>query len=70
LKATGAAIYIQDMKVPGMLYGKILYSKYPHAKIVSIDTSKAEALPGVKVVLTGTDVPNNFKFGFLKDNPR
>ncbi len=69
LKATGAAVYIQDMKVPGMLYGKILYSKYPHAKIVKIDTSKAEALPGVKVVLTGADVPNNFKFGFIKDNP-
>lgn len=69
LKATGAAVYIQDMKVPGMLYGRILYSKYPHAKIVKIDTSKAEALPGVKVVLTGADVPNNFKFGFIKDNP-
>jgi CO/xanthine dehydrogenase Mo-binding subunit len=69
LKATGAAVYIQDMKVPGMLYGKILYSKYPHAKILKIDTSKAEALPGVKVVLTGADVPNNFKFGFIKDNP-
>ena len=52
-----------------MLYGKILYSKYPHAKIVKIDTSKAETLPGVKVVLTGADVPNNFKFGFIKDNP-
>ena len=69
LKATGAAIYIQDMKVPGMLHGKILYSKYPHARIVKIDTSKAETLPGVKVVLTGADVPNNFKFGFIKDNP-
>ncbi len=69
LKATGAAVYIQDMKVPGMLYGKILYSKYPHAKILKIDTGKAETLPGVKVVLTGADVPNNFKFGFLKDNP-
>lgn len=69
LKATGAAVYIQDMKVPGMLYGKILYSKYPHAKIVKIDTSRAETLPGVKAVLTGTDVPNNFKFGFIKDNP-
>jgi CO/xanthine dehydrogenase Mo-binding subunit len=69
MKATGAAVYIQDMKVPGMLYGKILYSKYPHAKILKIDTSKAEALPGVKVVLTGADVPNNFKFGFIKDNP-
>jgi CO/xanthine dehydrogenase Mo-binding subunit len=69
MKAIGAAVYIQDMKVPGMLYGKILYSTYPHAKILKIDTAKAEALPGVKVVLTGADVPNNFKFGFIKDNP-
>ena len=69
LKATGDAVYIQDLKVPGMLYGKILYSKYPHARIVKIDTARAQALPGVKVVLTGADVPNNFKFGFLKDNP-
>ncbi|MCX5808349.1 MAG: xanthine dehydrogenase family protein molybdopterin-binding subunit [Proteobacteria bacterium] len=69
LKVTGAAIYIQDMKVPGMLYGKILYSKYAHAKILKIDTGKAEKLAGVRAVLTGADVPNNFKFGFLKDNP-
>ena len=69
LKVAGGAIYIQDLKVPGMLYGKILYSKYPHAKILNIDTSKAMALPGVRAVLTGADVPNNFKFGFLKDNP-
>ncbi|MEN6616855.1 MAG: xanthine dehydrogenase family protein molybdopterin-binding subunit, partial [Syntrophorhabdus sp.] len=69
LKATGGAIYIQDLKVPGMLYGKILYSKYPHAKIIRIDTGRAKALPGVKAILTGEDVPNNFKFGFLKDNP-
>jgi CO/xanthine dehydrogenase Mo-binding subunit len=69
LKVAGGALYIQDIKVPGMLYGKILYSKYPHARILNIDTSKALALPGVRAVLTGADVPNNFKFGFLKDNP-
>jgi xanthine dehydrogenase molybdenum-binding subunit len=68
-KATGEAIYIQDMKVPGMLYGKILYSRHPHAKILKMDATRALALPGVKAVLTGSDVPNNFKFGFLKDNP-
>jgi xanthine dehydrogenase molybdenum-binding subunit len=69
LKASGAAVYIQDMKIPGMIYGKILYSKYAHAKILKIDTGKAEKLPGVRAVLTAADVPNNFKFGFLKDNP-
>ena len=67
-KATGSAIYIQDLKIPGMLYGKILYSKYPHAKILKIDTSRADKLPGVKAVITGSDTPT-FKFGFFKDNP-
>lgn len=66
-KATGRALYIHDIRVPGMLYGKILYSKYPHARIVHIDVSKAKKLPGVRAVLTGQDIPP-FKFGFYKDN--
>ncbi len=66
-KATGQSQYIQDVKVPGMLYGKILYSKYPHARIVNIDTSKAKKLPGVRAVLTGADIPE-IKFGVYKDN--
>jgi xanthine dehydrogenase molybdenum-binding subunit len=66
-KATGQAFYIQDVTLPGMLYGKILWSQYPHARIVNIDTSKAKRLPGVKAVITGYDVPE-FRFGFLKDN--
>ncbi|MGD8285459.1 MAG: xanthine dehydrogenase family protein molybdopterin-binding subunit [Desulfobacterales bacterium] len=66
-KATGRAQYIQDMKLPGMLFGKILYSKFPHARITKIDTSKAKALPGVRVVLTGDNVPE-IKMGVYKDN--
>ena len=66
-KVTGKAIYIHDLKVPGMLYGKILYSPHPHAKILNIDTSDAEKLPGVKAVLTGYNTPS-IKFGFYKDN--
>lgn len=66
-KATGKALYIHDIKVPGMLYGKILYSPYPHARIVHIDVSKARRLRGVRAVLTGEDIPY-FKFGFYKDN--
>ncbi len=68
-KAMGRAEYIQDIKMPGMLYGKILYSKYAHANIVKIDTSKAMALSGVHAVLTGEDVPKKMKMGFYKDNP-
>jgi xanthine dehydrogenase molybdenum-binding subunit len=66
-KATGRAIYIQDLKIPGMLYGKILYSPHPHARILNIDTSKAERLLGVKAILTGYNIPP-IKFGFYKDN--
>lgn len=68
-KATGKSRYIQDINLPGMLHGKILYSEYAHAKIVSIDTSKAEKLTGVRAVLTGEDIPPKMKMGFYKDNP-
>ena len=67
-KVTGKAVYIHDLKVPGMLYGKILYSPHPHARILRIDTSEAERLPGVRAVLTGYNTPP-IKFGFYKDNP-
>ncbi|MCX7857702.1 MAG: xanthine dehydrogenase family protein molybdopterin-binding subunit [Deltaproteobacteria bacterium] len=68
-KVTGQALYIDDVELPGMLYGKILYSKYPHARILHIDTSKAEKLPGVKAVITAKDFPPHFRIGFMKDNP-
>ena len=45
-------IYVGDMELPGMLYAKVLLSTVPHARIKSIDTSAAEALPGVKAVAT------------------
>ena len=47
---------VGDITVPGMLYGKILRSTYPHARIRSIDASQAEALPGVIAVLTAADI--------------
>ena len=54
---TGSAQYIADLTVPGMLYGRVLRSPYPHARITHIDVSKAEAYPGVAVVLTYKNVP-------------
>ncbi len=57
-KATGRALYTDDIVLPNMLYGKLLLSPVPHARIKSIDTSKAKALKGVKAVLTGKDVPD------------
>jgi 4-hydroxybenzoyl-CoA reductase alpha subunit len=56
-KVTGSAKYTFDMVLPNMLYGKILRSPYPHAKILNIDTSMAEKLIGVKAVVTGKDTP-------------
>jgi len=65
-KVTGKAVYIDDLKRPGMLYGKILYSPHAHARIKSIDTSLAEKLQGVRTVLTGQNIPD-VRVGFLKD---
>ena len=62
-KATGRAKYCSDMQLPGMLYAKVKRSPYPHARIVSIDTSKAEQLPGVKVVIVGDEKTCPFRFG-------
>ncbi len=66
-KVTGRAVYINDLKRPGMLYGKILYSQQAHARIKNIDTTKAARLPGVRAVLTGEDIPD-IPLGFMRDN--
>ncbi len=55
-KVTGRAQYLADMSVPGMCHGKILRSPYPHARIIRIDTSKAQKVPGVMAVLTRDDI--------------
>ena len=57
-KVTGTAEFVHDLEIQGMLYGKILRSPVTHAKILNIDTSKAEKLPGVKGVVTGQDIPD------------
>ncbi|HEX3994701.1 MAG TPA: xanthine dehydrogenase family protein molybdopterin-binding subunit [Acetobacteraceae bacterium] len=56
-KVTGRAIFAADTRASGMLWGKILRSPHAHAKIVSIDTTKAEKLPGVQAVVTAKDFP-------------
>ena len=66
-KATGKTRYINDMVLPQMLIGKVLFAGRPHAKIVSMDISAAERLPGVYAVLTGKDAAG-LKFGFVRDN--
>lgn len=62
---TGTAEFISDMKMPGMLYGKILKSPYPHANILDIDTTGAESLPGVQGVVTYKNAPD-----WQPDNPK
>ncbi len=56
-KVTGEATFVHDMEVQGMLHAKMKLSPHAHAKIVNIDTSEAEKLPGVWSVLTGKDLP-------------
>src|SRR5262249_27092634 len=57
-------MYGADMAMPGMLWGRILRSPHPHARIRSIDTSKAAALPGVRAVVTAKDFPDQ-KFEYI-----
>src|SRR6202795_1502876 len=63
-KVTGLAQYGADFTLPGMLWGKILRSPHAHARIRSIDTAKALALPGVKAVITSADLPDQ-KFDYV-----
>lgn len=62
-KATGQAKYTEDLPLPHMLHGKILRSPHHHARIISIDASRAEKLPGVKAVITGKDMAG-IKYGW------
>ena len=64
-KATGLAQFTADMKREGMLIGKALFAKYPHALIKSIDVSKARNLPGVVTVMTAKDLPGRNGYGVM-----
>ena len=65
-KVTGEAKYAADIEVAGMLWGAILRSPHPHARILHIDTSKAEGLPGVKAVTTGKEF-GGFRWGWSRE---
>ena len=63
--ATGEARFLDDIQLPGMLYGKVLRSPHSHARILRIDTQRAAKVPGVKAVITAEDTTkgsrkNNF----------
>ena len=59
-KVSGRSLFTDDVQLPGMLWGKVLRSRYAHARITRIDASKALAMPGVKVVVTGEDSTDVF----------
>ncbi|HET9549243.1 MAG TPA: hypothetical protein VFQ03_03655, partial [Candidatus Binatia bacterium] len=71
-KVTGNAKYVADLSIPGMIEGKFLRSPYAHARIRSIDTAEAEAMPGVVAVLTSKDLSDIGPYigrGKNKDQP-
>ncbi|MGC8478299.1 MAG: hypothetical protein ACP5NP_18260, partial [Acetobacteraceae bacterium] len=63
-KVTGRALYGADLRLPGAIVGKILRSPHAHARILSIDTSRAAALKGVRAVVTSADFPEQ-KFEYI-----
>ncbi|MEE8349123.1 MAG: xanthine dehydrogenase family protein molybdopterin-binding subunit [Acidobacteriota bacterium] len=68
-KVTGAATFTADVILPEMIWGKVLRSPLPHARILSIDTSEAEQLPGVLAVLTARDLPDTLTGRVVYDTP-
>jgi len=68
-QALGQLNYIGDLSFPGMLFAKILRSSHPHARIVRIDTSEAEAMPGVFATLTAEEIPENSFGPTFQDQP-
>ena len=65
-KATGRTRFIHDLELPRMVHGAILRARFPHARLVRVDTSRARALPGVLAIITAADVEQH-PFGFAKD---
>ena len=57
-KVRGEPVYYGDFGLPGMLYGRVLRSRYPHARILGVDVSRAKALPGVAAVAVAADIPS------------
>jgi CO/xanthine dehydrogenase Mo-binding subunit len=66
-KASGRAQYGHDVRLPGLLHGRIRYSAHAHARVLRVDTTRAERVRGVRCVLTAADNPP-VKFGYGKDN--
>ncbi len=68
-KVRGQTVYAADVKLPGLLWAKVLRSPHPHARIRSIDISRAGKVPGVRAILTGEDVKGRFVGKQIRDMP-
>jgi aldehyde oxidoreductase len=67
---TGSTLFGDDIQMEGMLHGKILWAAYPHAEILSVDSSQAEAMEGVALVITAKDIPGKNQAGIVfRDQP-
>ena len=67
-KVLGIGEYVDDMEVPGILYGSCVRARYPRARVLSIDTEEAKALQGIAGVFTADDIPGRKKVGHLKED--
>jgi len=67
-KVTGTALFAEDYNRPHQLTGRVLRARYPHARVLRINTAKAEKLPGVMAVLTAADIPGSKVFGIVEQN--
>lgn len=68
-KVTGRTKFAADLSLPNMLHAAVLTSPYPHAKVIRVDSSEVESLPGFKVVITADDVPDSRKGQLYQDRP-
>jgi CO/xanthine dehydrogenase Mo-binding subunit len=68
-KVAGRTLYTADVTLPGMLWGKILRSPHAHARIVRVDAEKARRAPGVRAVVTGSEIPNRYVGKAIRDMP-
>ena len=68
IQLTGTCRYCDDYFLPGMLVAKARYSDHAHARILNVDTSEAEAMPGVAAIITSKDVPHNRYGGGIEED--
>src|SRR5574342_348467 len=64
-RVTGAVEYMVNLRLPGMLYGKIVRSQSPHARLLKVDTTNALNVPGLVAILTGADLGPNAVYGVM-----